>query len=65
MQPPTAKQIARLKKGCVDTLPIGISSTEVRRLLAKQNTIRYLVPRAVEDYIYKHALYGARKENCR
>ena len=61
----SSKQIHRLKQGCVDTLPIGISSTEVRRLLAKQNTIRYLVPRAVEDYIYKHGLYGARKENCR
>ena len=59
------EQVRRLKQGCIDTLPVGISSTEVRRLISMQKTIRYLVPMAVEAYIYKHGLYGARKEKQR
>jgi len=59
------EQVRRLKQGCIDTLPVGISSTEVRRLISTQKTIRYLVPMAVEAYIYKHGLYGARKEKQR
>jgi len=36
---------------------IEISATEVRSLVNTNGSIRYLVPRPVEDYIRKHALY--------
>lgn len=36
---------------------IGISSTEIRNRLHTGRSIRYLVPRCVEDYIKAHDLY--------
>lgn len=36
---------------------IGISSTDVRMHVAKNEPIRYLVPEAVERYIHEHQLY--------
>lgn len=59
------EQLERLKKGCTDTIPVGISSTQIRKLIREGKTIHYLVPKAVEDYIYRHGLYGAQKENLR
>jgi len=35
----------------------GVSSTEIRRRLARGNSIQGLVPAAVEDYIRKQAIY--------
>ncbi|MGH2543970.1 MAG: nicotinate-nicotinamide nucleotide adenylyltransferase, partial [Ardenticatenaceae bacterium] len=37
---------------------IGISSTAIRRRVREGDTIRYLVPRSVEWYIYEHELYS-------
>jgi nicotinate-nucleotide adenylyltransferase len=39
------------------TVASRVSSTEVRRRLARRQSIRGLVPRLVEDYILKQALY--------
>jgi nicotinate-nucleotide adenylyltransferase len=36
-----------------------VSSSEIRRRVAENRTIRYLVPEAVEDYIRRKGLYGA------
>lgn len=47
-------EIERLK---VIIPPIGISSTEIRARLKIGRSIRYLVPRCVENYIRDHNLY--------
>ena len=36
---------------------VGISGTEIRKRVAQGLTIRYWVPEAVEEYIYRHGLY--------
>lgn len=36
---------------------LEISGTEIRRLLKKGRSVRYLVPQEVADYIEKHGLY--------
>ena len=38
----------------------AISATDVRRRLAAGRSIRFLVPDAVEAYVRRHGLYGAR-----
>lgn len=40
-----------------------ISSTKIRRALRRNESVKYLVPDRVLDYIYKHALYGAEIKN--
>ena len=44
------------------TLPlyIDVSSSMIRDMLARGESIRYLVPNAVISYIYKHKLYGVK-----
>lgn len=37
--------------------PLAISSSEIRRLVEAKQSIRYLVPDAVHDYILTHGLY--------
>lgn len=37
--------------------PLGVSSTDIRRLLREGKSIKYLLPEKVEEYIYTHNLY--------
>lgn len=40
-----------------ETPSVEISSTDIRRRIREGKSIRYLVPREVESYIYGHGLY--------
>ncbi len=41
----------------LEFLEIGISSTQIRQKVYKAQSIKYLVPKIVQDYINKHKLY--------
>ncbi|MBX2975604.1 MAG: nicotinate-nicotinamide nucleotide adenylyltransferase, partial [Ignavibacteriaceae bacterium] len=41
----------------VETPTIEISSTEIRNRVSKNQTIEFLVPQGVKEYIYKNKLY--------
>lgn len=49
-------EFARLSR-FVHVPPVGISGTEIRRRIKMGRSIRYLVPKTVEDYILSHGLY--------
>ena len=52
------EKIAEIERLKVKIPTIGISSTEIRDRLRSGRSIRYLVPRRVEDYINTHNLYA-------
>ncbi len=47
----------RLRARMAEGHAIGISSTEIRRRVAENASIRYLVPPSVEEYLRVHGLY--------
>jgi len=49
--------LRKLRKDIIDVHLVDISSTDIRRRAATGMSIRYLVPRRVEKYIARHALY--------
>ncbi len=54
----TPERIEQIRRNLVEMPQIGISSTEIRRRMADGRSIRYHTPRAVEEYIRSHGLYG-------
>lgn len=42
-----------------------LSSSFIRQRLAEKKSISYLVPFEVEEYIYRHCLYGASRQACK
>lgn len=51
--------IARRRIMLLDTEEYDVSSTEIRSRIKDGKALTGLVPKAVEEYIYEHGLYGA------
>jgi nicotinate-nucleotide adenylyltransferase len=60
---PPGVPAARLR--VVDAPALAVSSTELRARVARGASIRFLVPDAVERYVLRHGLYGARARRSR
>lgn len=53
-----AEVVERLERNVVESPLVGISSSLIRARIAAGQSVRYLVPRAVECFIETHGLYG-------
>ena len=53
----TAEQVERLRQGILKTPRIDISATEVRQRVAAGQSIRFLVPEPVREYVEGRRLY--------
>lgn len=51
------ERIERLRADLIQTPPVDISSTEIRKRVRLGRSIRYLVPPSVAEYIDRHNLY--------
>ena len=51
------KQLAKVRRGILETPRIDISATDIRGRAAESKSIRYQVPEAVREYIDDHQLY--------
>ena len=51
------EQIKRLREHKIDLPLIDISSTQIRKRIGAEQSVRYLLPRVVEEYIVQHKLY--------
>ena len=51
------EHVAKLERGILQTPHIDISATDIRRRVAAAQSIRYLVPEPVRQYIEDHQLY--------
>lgn len=51
------EQQAQLLQYCLTIPTIGISSTHIRASIQQGQSVRYLIPARVEDYIIRHRLY--------
>ncbi len=56
------ERIELIRRHQVEMPAMGISGTDIRRRLAAGESIRYLTPRAVEEYIEAHRLYRGEGE---
>lgn len=54
----TDDQIKNIRRDCVRTTPIGISSTAIRRRVAEGRSIRHRVPPGVAAHIRRRGLYS-------
>ncbi len=55
-----AQCLMEIKAAQIDGLPlIEISSSKIREAVSRGSSIRYLVPRPVEMYIFTHRIYGS------
>jgi nicotinate-nucleotide adenylyltransferase len=52
-----AEQVERIRSGVVNTPLIDLSSTEIRRRVSEDRSIRFMVPESVRGYIDRHGLY--------
>lgn len=53
----SAEQLAEFETLAIESPLIDISSTEIRRRVGEEKSIRYLVPRSIEKYIETQKMY--------